>query len=287
MQDLTTNAMLVNLSISNWTARKYDKKVTAKVAEDNHTTMDAGRYNKNLLPADNYHYKQLWKIVGEIRTWHYAQTMPWDDTGWRLLPSANFLSYSEGYKALHDKWQAAKADFLAAYPDMVKAAEQLLNGLFNPLEYPEVKDLDNLFHCHVSYRPIPSCSDFRVQASQLGQTAIDEIKAEMQAAADNQLADAMSDLYSRLHGAVKHMVDRLGTEGAIFRDSLIGNVQELCDLLPRLNITGDSNLNALTLEVESKLACWQPEDLRDDKQLRQKVAGDAQKIIDDMSAFMS
>ena len=40
-------------------SRKYDKKATRQVADANGTTMDAGRYNKALLPMndllDNIH----------------------------------------------------------------------------------------------------------------------------------------------------------------------------------------------------------------------------------------
>ena len=49
MTDLTSRAMLVELQVSQWTARKYDRKVSNEVAEQHGAEHDMGRYNKNLL----------------------------------------------------------------------------------------------------------------------------------------------------------------------------------------------------------------------------------------------
>jgi hypothetical protein len=41
--NLSDRALLVQLSISQWTARKYDKTATRKVAEEFHNFGDQGR----------------------------------------------------------------------------------------------------------------------------------------------------------------------------------------------------------------------------------------------------
>ncbi len=45
----SSSAMLVQLSISQWTARKLDKKVSAEVADAKRAAKGAGNYNKKLL----------------------------------------------------------------------------------------------------------------------------------------------------------------------------------------------------------------------------------------------
>ena len=45
---LSDKALLVQLSISQWTARKYDKRATEQVNNANNAAMTAGRYNKSL-----------------------------------------------------------------------------------------------------------------------------------------------------------------------------------------------------------------------------------------------
>jgi len=51
--NLNDRALLVQLSISQWTARKFDKRVTRDVASSHGTTIDVGRYNKVLLPMND------------------------------------------------------------------------------------------------------------------------------------------------------------------------------------------------------------------------------------------
>ncbi len=52
--NLSDRALLVQLSISQWTARKYDKRVTQQALTMNYASSDAGRFNKSLLPANDY-----------------------------------------------------------------------------------------------------------------------------------------------------------------------------------------------------------------------------------------
>lgn len=46
---LTKNAMLIELNISVWTARRLDRGVSAEVDVTNNTKTRAGNYHKNLL----------------------------------------------------------------------------------------------------------------------------------------------------------------------------------------------------------------------------------------------
>ena len=46
---LSSSALIVNLSMSVWTGRKLDKRVSEEVDQQNSTKTRAGNYNKNLL----------------------------------------------------------------------------------------------------------------------------------------------------------------------------------------------------------------------------------------------
>ena len=58
------------------------------------------------------------------------------------------------------------------------------------------------------------------------------------------------------------MAEKLADSDKIFRDSLINNLCDLCDLLPKLNITGDKNLDNMRKEIEQQLCRYMPENLR-------------------------
>ncbi len=274
--DLANRAMLVRLSISQWTARKHDKNATHTV-ENHYGAQDAGRFNKVLIAQDAI--KAVEKTANSARTWHYDQTLPWTDEGYRLLPAANFAEYSAKMRELHAAFDAAVDQFCANYPDLVIDAKIRLNGLFNPSDYPRyVRDR---FGLETQISPVPMAADFRVALR-------DEETAEIQAEIEERTAQATTaahqDLYRRLADTIGHMADKLATD-AIFRNSLVDNLRELCELLPRLDLQGDPVLAQIRAHAEQKLLRYDADTLRDNPSARAETARDATAILAAMEGF--
>jgi len=96
----------------------------------------------------------------------------------------------------------------------------------------------------------------------------------------------MNDCWHRLYKHVEHITEKLSDPKNIFRDSMLDNARETCDLLTRLNITEDPNLESMRQAVERKLLDHHPDTLRNDFDVRQDTAAEARKIMDAMSVFM-
>jgi homoserine kinase len=75
------------------------------------------------------------------------------------------------------------------------------------------------------------------------------------------------------------MADKLSTPDAVFRDSLVTNLSDLCDLIPALNFSGDSELATLAEATRAKLAGIDPQKLRDDFKVRGQIAGEAGALL--------
>ena len=90
-----------------------------------------------------------------------------------------------------------------------------------------------------------------------------------------------------MHNAVDNMVVRLKDPTGKFHDTLVGNLQELVELIPKLNFTGDRHLESIRLQCAETLAVHAPQSLRDDMALRAKVATQAQEISAWMDAYMN
>jgi hypothetical protein len=291
MYALSEKAMLVRLSIGQWSARKLDKKVTAEVNNAHGAAADAGRYNKALVAKEAL--AKVKAIAGNARTFHYGNTLPWQDDGARILPADHFLKYSAKIRELESEFTAAVGEFLDQYPNFVAAARGRLNGMFDESDYPQAADVRHKFTFGVSVDPLPAAEDFRVALSD-DETA--RIRQNISARLESSLAAAMRDLWDRLYTAVSSIAGRLSETrtdktgnpvAPIFRDSLIGNVQELCAILPALNVADDPNLEAMRQRVETALAGRKPDKLRESAAERASAARDAQAIAADMSAFMA
>ena len=276
---LSEKAMLVKLSISQWTARKHDKGISAQV-EREHQAHDAGRYNKNLIAKAALETIQT--AAGAARTFHYANTRPWEDEGSRILPASNYLPYTQEMRKLQAIFDTEVSRFLASYDSYVDQARIRLNGMFNAKDYPRADQITNAFKFSVDVSPLPEAADFRVS---IGDAEAARIRADIQARNDAAHAAGDRDLWNRLHTAVSHVAEKLGDPEAIFRDSLIENVRELCDLLPRLNVTGDPELDRLAREANSKLTAAGPKWLRESPDKRAQTAQEARAILDAMAAY--
>lgn len=278
---LTDKAMLARLSITQWSARKTDKRVTAHVHAEYNASADSGRYNKALVSAEAL--QKVQQIAGAARDEHYKLTLPWRDDGARILPAKAYLDYSKLMRRLRSDFENAAGEFCDLYPSYIQNARSRLNGMFNPSDYPDIEKIRGKFSWSVSIDPLPVGGDFRVE---LSDAEAQRIRQDIDGRTKQALQAGLQDAWKRLHEALARVVERLSDPEAVFRDSLIGNLRELCDVLPLLNFADNPDLERARKAVESKLAGLDPESLRGNLKFRAKAATDAQQIMQDMSAFM-
>jgi len=278
---LIDKALLVQLNISQWTARKYDKKASRKVAEEFHSYIDQGRYNKALLPMNGL-LDRVHKKTTLIRTKFYTNTSPWGIEGTFMLSSKNYLSFTNEFRKEKGEWQYLVDDFLNNYDDLRQDAQRVLGQLYNEADYPSQDMLARKFSMDLAIFPVPS-TDFRVA---IGDEELAEIQKDVERRVMDAQNHAMQDLWDRLYKQVEHMTEKLSDPKAIFRDSMVENARELCSLLPRLNFTDDPNLENLRQQVEANIARHHPDALRNDPDLRQDTAAEATAIMEKMKTFM-
>ena len=110
MTAINSRALLVNLSISTWSARKFDRAISDEIAAQHNAARDAVRANKSLIQGDSY--KALIRAAQAARTAHYFHTLAWSDEGWRLLPTANHAVYTDELRALQGQFASRLAEFV-------------------------------------------------------------------------------------------------------------------------------------------------------------------------------
>jgi len=268
--------MLVALSISQWTARKHDRTVSDEV-DHNHGAKDAGRYNKLLI--DKEHLEPLAKLSGEIRTHHYAKTLPWGDNGERLLSSQLFFDYTRQMATYKNQFAALADTFVQNYPAMIQTARQRLGTMYEPRDYPLSSDIRNRFSIALSFTPVPSANDFRVD---VGNEALEEIKASIEATNRQREQEAIKDTWRRVREVISKIQARTADPKAKIFDTLVENAAELVATLPGLNINDDPELTAIQKDIQDHLLV-RPTILRNNPFARQRVADQAQSILDKFS----
>lgn len=279
--NLSDRALLVQLTISQWTARKYDKKATQEVATTFNASKDAGRYNKSLLPMNDY-LDRVHKKTTFIREKLYKNTLPWGMEGVMMLPTTNYLAFMNEFRKEKNEWLTLVNDFKSNYLQLKDDAKRVLGRLYSDADYPTEGEVGNKFKIDMAVFPVPS-TDFRVAISS---DELSRIQQDVEARVASAQAEAMKEVWQRLYDRVKHMAEKLADPKAIFRDTMVENLQEQCAMLTRLNFMDDPNLEALRQQVEGTLATHHPDALRNDPDLRRDTAAEAKAIMDKMSVFM-
>jgi hypothetical protein len=278
--NLSSKALLVELKIGNWSGRRYDPSASLSVSETFNNDPEYARVNKALVAKDAI--QKIYQIVYAVRRYHYSMTLPWGDSGARLLPGELYLEYSKKIGEFKRKFISRVEEFLSSYPELMKEARHTLNGLFKPDDYHSLRGLRNKFCFELHFTPISEIDDLRINLQKADK---EKLKREIEYRQNQLQEEAMTNLWQRLYELVKPMADKLNDPKGIFRDSLVEKIHDLVNLLPKLNISGDQHLTDLTNEIRQKLCTHSPAELRDLDGVRGQVAKDADDILDKMKGY--
>ena len=133
--------------------------------------------------------------MSEARTKHYANSLPWDDKGARLLTVANYEHYTELMDGLRERVVRQRARFIEDYDDYVDQSRLDLGKLFRIEDYPSKEDLQGKFAIRYRITPVPDADHF---IAQLASDDTERVKRDIERHVEEQLHDAVGDLYRRI-----------------------------------------------------------------------------------------
>lgn len=278
---LADKTLLTQLTIRHWIGRKTDRVRSVEVADAHGVNPRVGRYNKDLLPntplLGHIHAK-----TGSIRTLVAANTLPWGVEGTRILPTGHFLAFSGRYNKERDDWLSLTDRFLREYPSLVEGARHSLRDLYDEQDYPSPETIASKFEIKLAFLPVPT-ADFRVS---LADADLEELRASVEQRVQDATRSAHLDLWQRMYDRVEEVQAKLADPSAIFRDSLIDNTMELCNLIGKLNFSEDPEIENMRIDVKNKIARLNPDVLRVDPDVRRNTADEAAAIMNRMKAYM-
>jgi hypothetical protein len=220
-----------------------------------------------------------------VRLHFYTHTLPWKDNGDRLLTRLMFTDFIEEHERLVGQFRDAVDTFLSeAYPSARDQAEFRMGELFKAEDYPSADSLRHRFYVNMDIDPVTAANDFRVE---MEQDQLDSVRKGMEQAMQERIGRAMADVWERVREVVEKFADKTRTKDAVFRDSLVGNIESLIDMLPGLNVLNDPDLDAIGKEVKARLLGYDLKDLRKKPAVRSAAAREAQEIMDKMAGYMN
>ena len=268
---------------------RTDKGLSKEVKAEHGLGEDSGDWKKNRFPKNAL--LPIEQIATAARAYHDAVTLPFDK-GIGILPAALVMEYAERMKGFAAKFYAAvNSHFRANYPDFVAWARAKHNGTFNADDYPDVEELVKEFYFKTVPLPVPDASHYQTTIASLLGTDTESVNVRVQDA----MQEGMRELMKRMIEPIKAMAEKLVEEPKMrkngkmaedicFRDTLIGNIKEIAELAPKLNLSGDPVIDQFAAQM-TKLANVSPEKLRDDKSERAMKAAAAADLLKRLEGY--
>lgn len=281
---ISHKAVLASLTIRLPGKTKKDLAATDTVAAQMGADRNAGIYTKELLCRKHPSMIKLQQVVSQARSYHISKTLPWGDQGIRILPSPLLYAYNSQMRTLKSEFEQISRKIVESYDELKQMAKDRLGALYNEGDFKDPDVFARKFYFKVDIAPVATENDFRVD---LEQDEVEKLREQFKESEGFRTAEAMKEAWGRLHSAVVNMATNLSDPDKIFRDSLVGNLEKIVDILPDLNISDDPDLTAMTNSVKSVLCGYTAKELRKDKELRKHVAEDASSIATRMAGYFS
>lgn len=231
-------------------------------------------------------YKRA-QLASEMYQYHVKNTLPHSDDGWRVLPNALYLEYSQTMANYASQLKQMDQHIVANYSQLVqddineRNATLVAQGKASSAiisDYPTADHMQRLLYVRYYFEPINTSGDFRYSMSDDDKSRLDELVHQIE-------ANAKADLFTRMLEPMQRFIEKLsvpiGTEGSVFRDSLIENLNELVVHLPKLNIDGDPHITQMLTDIEAviKPYVFNPSVLREVPEVRQSARDKMAELV--------
>jgi hypothetical protein len=268
-------------------------KAASKQADRAHNAIDgASKTQVSRLAGAEQRVEEIAVIQGRAGALLKEMTTAWGDR--RLLPNSMLEKFMNPYADLKREHDEKVEIFIAEAPALLAEAEHN-KGTFN-VKIPTMAEIEKAFDMDFRLEPVPDVSTYK--SGNLDK-AVEKILKErfeqnIKAAYTEAQADAIKRIAKPLSLLVDGMakynkreeekarglsVDKTGT----FKNSIIGNVQEIAEVFGEWNLTGDPLMKRLD-DALSAFANIDAEDLKTSPELRNDVATRAAKILDEIRA---
>jgi hypothetical protein len=242
--------------------------------------------SKQLLEADEF--DAILRLDGEMYRWLNARALPsLLRKGIWLMPQGLVEPVEAYLKENAARRTELVEAFVAVYDEKVKAAKKRLRNLFDPTDYMSADSVRASFRIEWSYPGLNTPTSLQ----EINKELFLEQKKKMEKLWEETADVIRQILRAELAALVGHVDERLkpAKDGKkkIIRDSVIVNLKEWLDLAPLRNVTNDAELKKFREQALTLMKGIDPELLRSDDKLREKVQQQFAKLKKSIDASVT
>lgn len=254
------------------TTRRRTRRQTTEAASEEEKPDEAMLFvSKDILVSEELQAIQRHDM--QIRNYLWSRSFPSHfRRGVYLIP---FNLANDVYARLEEfkeQRQELIEEFLSVYPEKVKEAEKRLKALFDPEQYPSVADLRRHFKMTWSMHTQGPPETLKKLKGNIWEKELKKAKE----AAEQAREEIIKLMRAEFAELIAHAVDRLTPDAdgkpKIFKNSMVGHMEEFISLFDAKNIGNDKDLAGLVKKAKGLVSGINIDDLREDKDYRKQIA---------------
>jgi hypothetical protein len=279
---MTTAAMWLSFT---WfgTRKTLSPQQKAQAAESFGAEGDYLSAGKKLINVRHPKFQAVTQIRGRASQHWKSMSLPFPEPGLRLIRQSDIEAVNRQMDSLKAELEEAVEDLDRHFEELKSAASDRLGNLYNPSDYPS--SLIGLFDMSWEFPSVEPPDYLQRLSPELYRQECDR----MQARFDEAVQLAEQGFLEELAKLVEHLTERLRGEQEgkpkVFRDTAITNMVEFFQRFGRLNIRSNEQLDELVQQAQNIVRGIQPQELRENLDLRQQVADQlsgVQSVLDDL-----
>lgn len=273
-KEFAAKTMLVKLEKHQLSTSITDKATSAEVRERKGVSKSSGSWRKKLFSTG---YEEIRRILNEVTKYHKAITVPYDDDGFAMLKASLYEEYRQKMDGFSAELSAAVDEFCTQLDSIIEADRAALGDTFDLGDYPSEADIRESIHMVYKFQSLPNLNGVQINSFSMKEL-LEQNEIRMKKVMEEAASKPMEQLLD-LIGKVK---DTLGDPDKIFRNTLVGNLQECLDNIEHLNITNAPEVSKTAAEAKKLLEAigTDLDALRKNKEFRSEMANKATATAD-------
>lgn len=251
---------------------------TRRVLSDGQTRQAADQFDadaelvsayKKVLDTSHPAYKAVNAIKSHVVNYWRGMTLPYPTEGVRLIKHDDIATFETRMNQFRDELAEAVTALQAEYETLKTRARERLGALYDPKDYPTT--LENTFRINWEYPAVEPPRYLR----QFNPDLYAQEQRRIQQRFEQALEMAEDAFSERLQELIAHLVERLteSTDGnaKTFKSSTIENFREFYEEFRRMNVRGNTELEALVNRANELVSGVDAQALRKNKNLRESI----------------
>lgn len=281
MNGLNKKAMLIKVRVGMWGAYKSDKKASEAIQAQFSSLNGSGNYSKKLTGKGDL--TDINSVKDRLDTFLQKYTLPWEDSGWRILPTVHYMEFANKLRGYKEEFSEAVSSFIRQYDVVKDNAKNRLGDLYNEADYPESWQLERKFYFDAHFMPMPDTGHFLIEVSKEEKAFLEDQARQN----ERRLVEGIvKECYTRIYNALSNLAEKLESTDNRWKESTINNLAEIVEIMPALNLTDDPELIKMSKIIGEKICKHGESNLKYSPAARVEAREAASSVLSNLQTYL-